>query len=220
LSVTTAPHGPLPRRVFTPAVPTISTGITPSFTSFKDQLITLLQIPVELTLREAGDLRILYKKYLAYLNAVSTMEEMVAAKTWPGKKPSLTDIVECFVSKTSWHDYYKATFPKLSSYPTMVKWLNGDDDAPPALEAWGVEKSVYVFRDLIEFVNNEGQLKESGVKKVKTKRKAEVVNVDDDVEVTKKVGKKVAKKVAGKKREVEKEEEESPRRNKRRRISQ
>jgi hypothetical protein len=30
---------------------------------------------------------------------------MVAAGTWPSKKPSSTDIVKCFVSKTMWFTY-------------------------------------------------------------------------------------------------------------------
>src|SRR3981189_2842787 len=90
----------------------------------------------------------------------------------------------------------------------------------------GIEKSVYVFKDLVEFLNNGGQLSEDRAK-VKTKRKVEV---DDQevVKVTKKVaGKKVAKKVAKKVEkmeeeedvEVEDEDEESPRRNKKRRVS-
>jgi hypothetical protein len=124
------------------------------------------------------------------------MEKLVADKSWPGKKPSITDIVECFVSKTSWHDYYKPTFPKVSSYPIMVKWLEGGDDAPSAFDAWGFEKSVYVFRDLIEFVNNGGDSE-----KLKVKRK-----------VTGKGG--VKKSV--KKGEVE--VDESPKRNKKHRV--
>ena len=185
--------------------------------SFKDQLITLLQIPIKLTNRAPADLRTSYKKYLAYLQAYSTMEKIVAAKTWPGKKPSATDIVECFISKTFWHDYYKSLFPKISSYPTMVKWLEGDDDAPSALEAWGVEKPVYVFKDLVEFVNNGGKLEvDSG--KGKGKRKMEKEDDDEVVEVPKKVVGKVAKKVGKKRKVVEKEEEGSPKRNKKRRV--
>jgi hypothetical protein len=189
-----------------------STSISTSFTSFRDQLITLLQIPVELTNRASADLRTSYKKYLAYLDAISTMEKMVAAKTWPGKKPSVTDIIECFVSKTSWHDYYKPSFPKVSSYPVMVKWLEGDDGTS-ALEAWGVEKSVYVFRDLIEFVNNGGQLEDSGKK---SKKKAAVVD-DEGAEGSKKVaGKKVVRKVEKKAEKKKEVGDESPKRKKRR----
>ena len=98
----------------------------------------------------------------------------------------------------------------------------------------GIEKSVYVFKDLVEFLNNGGQLSEDRAK-VKTKRKVEVddqevVKVTKKVagkKVAKKVVKKVAKKVAKKVEkmeeeedvEVEDEDEESPRRNKKRRVS-
>lgn len=221
----------LTSSIATPSVPTV---LGPSFTSFREQLITLLHIPLELTSRAPADLRKSYKKYLAYLQAFSMMEKKVAAETWPGKKPSATDIVECFISKTFWHDYYMPTFSKMSSYPTMVRWLEGGDDAPSALEAWGIEKSVYVFKDLVEFLNNGGQLSEDRGK-VKTKRKVEVddqevVKVTKKVagkKVAKKVVKKVAKKVAKKVEkmeeeedvEVEDEDEESPRRNKKRRVS-
>ena len=208
---TFTPQFSLPQRLSisssTAPITPISTSNLSTFTSFKDQLITLLQIPVELTGRAPADLRTSYKKYLAYLDAMSTMEKMVAAKTWPGKKPSVTDIIECFVSKTSWHDYYKLSFPKVSSYPVMVKWLEGGDDAPSALEAWGVEKSVYVFRDLIEFVNNEGQLSEKMMK-----RKADVEDDDEVGEVSKMAGKKRVKKV------VKKVDDKSPKRTKKRRV--
>jgi hypothetical protein len=161
--------------------------------------------------KKSTDLRTAYKKYLGYLDANLMMEKMVAAKTWPGKKPSDTDIIECFICKTSWHDYYKLSFPKVSSYPIMVKWLEGGDDVPSALEAWGVEKSVYVFRDLIEFVNNGGLLSEK-----KMKRKADIVDDDDEAgEVSKKVaGKKRVKKVV---KQVE--NDESPKRTRKRRVS-
>ena len=200
----------------------ISSSTTPifTFTSFRDQLITLLQIPVELT-KKSIDLRTAYKKYLGYLDANLIMEKMVAAKTWPGKKPSDTDIVECFICKTSWHDYYKMSFPKVSSYPIMVKLLEGGDDAPSAVEAWGVEKSAYVFRDLIEFVNNGGWLSEKMMK-----RKADAVDDDDEVdddevgEVSKKVaGKKRVKKAVKKVERKQKVDDESPKRTKKYHVS-
>jgi hypothetical protein len=182
----------------------------PAFTSFKDQLITLLHIPVALTNRQPSDLRASYQKYLAYLDACSTMERMVLAKTWPGKKPSITDIIECFISKTFWHDYYKPSFTKLSSFPVMVKWLEGGDDGPTALVAWGTEKPVYVFRDLIEFVGNGGQLKGDNEK---GKGEGKGLGKKAAGSTGKKVVKKAKRKVA-----VEKEEA-SPKANKKCRVS-
>ena len=196
-----------------------STFTGPSFTSFRDQLINLLHIPIYLTNRAPADLRVSYQKYLAFLTASITLDKMCAAKTWPGKKPSVTDLIECFISKTFWHDYYKPSFMKLSSYPTMVAWLEGGDDAPSNLEAWGVEKSSYVFKDLIEFIGSKGVLKVDTVKNVGSKRKA------GDEALDEKKGKVAAgKKSSGKKvKKVEKKVEkkavvESPPKPKKRRT--
>src|ERR1700690_1396372 len=77
-----------------------STFTGPSFTSFRDQLINLLHLPIYLTNHGPGDLRVSYQKYLAFLTASITLDKMCAAKRWPGKKPSVTDLIECFISKT------------------------------------------------------------------------------------------------------------------------
>ena len=191
----------------------------PSFSSFRDQLINLLHIPIYLTNRAPADLRTSYQKYLAFLIASTTLDKMCAAKTWPGKKPSVTDLIECFIPKMFWHDYYKPSFTKLSSYPTMVSWLEGGDDVPSNVEAWGVEKSAYVFKDLIEFIGSGGVLKVDTVKNVGSKRKA-----GDEASEEKK-GKVAGKKSSGKKvKKVEKKVEkkavvESPPKPKKRRIS-
>jgi hypothetical protein len=110
----------------------------------------------------------------------------------------MTDLIECFVSKTFWHDYYKPSFTKLSSYPTMVSWLEDGDDVPSNLEVWGVEKSTYVFRDLIEYIRSGGVLKVDTVKNVGGKRKAEDGDSKEKKEKVagkKALGKKVVKKV-------------------------
>jgi hypothetical protein len=54
----------------------------------------------------------------------------------------------------------------------MVKWLENKDDVPSALEAWGLVKSIYTFKDLMNFLSNNGVLEEEkdlGKRKVKEK---------------------------------------------------
>jgi hypothetical protein len=173
-----------PKSISTPST-VVASSVAPSITSansvmsssnpFKDQLITLLQIPVHLTDRTEGDLRSAYQKYLGYLQAVATLESLIANGAWPGqmKKPSGTDIVECFISKSMYFTYYRPAFTKLSRYPEMVKWLENKDDVPSALEAWGLEKPTYSFKDLMNFVGNDGvleeEVKDTGKRKVKEK---------------------------------------------------
>ena len=171
------------------AMSTLSTATAAtSNSSFRDELISALQIPVRLTERsDRSDLHLAYEKYLGYLQAVVTLDQMVAAGTWPSKKPSSTDIVECFVSKTMWFTYYRPAFSKVARYPVMVKWLENEIDPPSGLEAWGLEKSTYTFKDLMEFVSNDGVLEEA---KDMGKRKAKSDGKGREKLATKKITKK------------------------------
>jgi hypothetical protein len=72
----------------------------------------------------------------------------VADKSWIGKKPSKTDIVEMVVSKSFFHSHYKPLFSKVSKYPEMLAWLEGKGDKLSDIEVWGVKKSLYTFKDL------------------------------------------------------------------------
>ena len=88
--------------------------------------------------------------------------------SWPGKKPSATDLIEAFVSKLMWFSHYKPAFSKVTGYSEMVKWLEDSDDKGTNLEVWGVEKGSYSLMDLCKFVDNNGTLVE---KKGKGKKK-------------------------------------------------
>lgn len=73
-----------------------------------------------------------------------------------------------------WFSYYRPAFSKVANYPVMVKWLENEIDPPSALEAWGLEKPTYTFKDLMEFVSNNGVLedvKEKGKQKAKSEGK-------------------------------------------------
>lgn len=144
--------------------------------SAKEQLLVLLGIPSHLSGPADKNLPLAYTKYKAYLQATATLDKMIAAGTWSGKKPNNTEIIELFVSKSMWHSHYKPGFTGISQYPTMVQWLENDKNSPSDLETWGVEKSVYLFQDLLKYAANGGSLVEKeGKGKGKEKEKAKKV---------------------------------------------
>ena len=51
---------------------------------------------------------------------------------------------------------YAKAFPKLAAYPDMVSWLENSNDRLSDIELWGVEKPVYGFADLLEWLENNG----------------------------------------------------------------
>ena len=128
--------------------------------------MTLLGISPHLATCNDRNIHLSYEKYKAYLQASQTLSKMEGS--WPGKKPSTTDLIEVFVSKSMWFSHYKPAFFKVANYSEMVKWLEDSDDKGTDLEVWGVEKGSYSLVDLRKFVDN-GTLAE---KKGKGKKKA------------------------------------------------
>jgi hypothetical protein len=55
--------------------------------SFKSQIIHLLNIPVHLAGSGDVSLRVAYQKYMAYLVACNTLDNMVANGTWAIRRP-------------------------------------------------------------------------------------------------------------------------------------
>jgi hypothetical protein len=92
----------------------------PSHSQFKEELITLLHIPTHLTGTGEVSLQIAYQKYKAFLTAIQTYNEMTTAGTWTVKRPTRTDIIALFVSKSFFHSHYKRYFPKVAEYKEMV----------------------------------------------------------------------------------------------------
>jgi hypothetical protein len=60
----------------------------------------------------------------------------------------MTDIIECFVSKTVWHSKYTAFFPRIKLYPELLGWLESRPNARDGMGIFGFEKTAYSFSDL------------------------------------------------------------------------
>ncbi|KAG6913589.1 hypothetical protein DXG01_005767, partial [Tephrocybe rancida] len=93
----------------------------------KRDLLSRLEISEHLANRTVTSLPFAYEKYLAHLNAAKKLEASISAGTWVGKKPTGTDMIELFTSRSMWFDSYRPNFSKVHEYPFMVAWL---EDGP------------------------------------------------------------------------------------------
>jgi len=130
---------------------------TSAISSFKSQLIGLLNIPVHLAGSGDVPLPVAYQKYKAYLVACSTLDDMVANGTWTIGRPTRTDLIELFVSKSYFHSHYRRYFSKVAGYSEMVAWLEGQPGSVD-VDVWGVKKVNYTFVDLKTWLENGGVL--------------------------------------------------------------
>ena len=112
-------------------------------------------------------LQLAYRKYKAYLEAQRKLESKVNKGTWVGKKPTNTDLVELFVGKSMFYQYYKKGFGNINDFPIMMEWLEGGEGAPSDLDVWGVERTTYTFADLFKYFEDEEDAKGKKGKKKK-----------------------------------------------------
>jgi hypothetical protein len=143
------------------------------------EIATILGIPAHLV-REVGrdsgerdgELHISYLKYQTALQAVATMAKMVKDGEWQGKKLAELDVVDLVISRSMWYSHYKILFPKTSrNHPDMLNWLKETADAPSDLEIWGMEKGIYRFSDLTQWLQGK---EEEGIGKGKGKISAKM----------------------------------------------
>jgi len=162
------PMGSTATSLSTP--PSISTT---TLTVVKIDLMTHLNIPLKLADRMDGSLHFAYQGYKAFLEANTTLALLCASGEWVGKKPSVTDMIEIFQSKSMWHSHHAKAFSKVADYPEMVSWLDKEKDAPSNIAVWGFEKSVCHFKDLFAFLalkeKEGGKLGSKGKGKMKAK---------------------------------------------------
>ena len=82
------------------------------------------------------------------------------------------DLILLFIGKSTWYDSWSKSFPTVSKYPEMVKWLKSEEDRKSDLEVWGSVQNMYHFSDLITWLENAGTLVvEKKAKKGKEKGK-------------------------------------------------
>lgn len=172
-----------------------STSCDPSSITTSEDLIDVLEIDATLCARGSQlGLQYHWKKYLAVQAALAKMNTMVSDGTWKGKPATKRDIIEVFISSSYFFSHHEKLFQPLikdtRKYPILRKWLEGGEDAPSDLEAWGLEKRLYKFQDMIIFNSNKGTLNPD-------------LQMDKD-----KGGGKGKGKSKGKGKEKEKEEEE------------
>jgi len=104
----------------------VATSTSEAVDSFKSQLISLLGIPAHLVAgsRDAS-LPVAYLKFKAFLLACHTLEGMVGKGTRTIRKPTRTDLIELFVSKSFIILIIDQTLQKL---PIILRWCNGWKD--------------------------------------------------------------------------------------------
>ena len=154
------------------------------------QLRDILGIDPELCDRDKKGLKWCYEKYKAYNAAVQAKDVLSKKGEWPlaTKKPNHTELVEVFMSKSFWHSYVKL-FANVAPYPQMVAWL--EDDGLSDFEVWHLQKSEYGFKELKQWLKNEGTLDKLAKgrldkserekrKKGKGKGKGKETQVDED----------------------------------------
>ena len=147
----------------------VSKGIGKSGDLSKKELIALLNIPEHLAqnIKNAG-LKVNYAKYKACLQAQDTLSQKIKQGTWPAgvKKPTNSNIIEVFVSRTYWHTYMTPAFHDISHHPLLKDWLENSDGGPTDAAVWGKVQNNYSFADLQkEKEHRQQQAKGKGKKK-------------------------------------------------------
>ncbi|KAF8995320.1 hypothetical protein BDQ17DRAFT_1430473 [Cyathus striatus] len=84
------------------------------------------------------DIQLSYQKYLAIHDIFAKFPGMIANNIWKERRPSNDDIIEVFMSKSTYYYYYSNPFSMVFEIPALEKWLKGDSDAPCAVEVWGL----------------------------------------------------------------------------------
>ena len=119
-----------------------------------------------------------YLRYKATVTAINAYKELWGNGSWKKQgfsKLNEVDIIEYFVGKTLWYNQWVKIFPDVSSFPTMVDWLENTKDKESDFDVWGVIKNTgYTKEDLKSWIANGGSLiKKKGKGKEKEKKTAE-----------------------------------------------
>jgi hypothetical protein len=173
----------------------------------KSQLIDLLGIPGHLAGPGDVALPVAYQKYKAFLVACQTLDNKVTNKSWPIKRPTQSELIDLFVSKSFYHSHYRPLFPKVVDYPEMKAWLEGESESAD-VDVWGVKKVNYSFSDLKAWLENGGTLalddEDEEFEKYKMVKRGKGKGRGKDLEKRKGKGKEKEKEKGHKKKESSK----------------
>jgi hypothetical protein len=174
--------------------------------AYKLEIASILKVSPHL-MNEEGKvpLTLAYERYKACNKSMQDFNKMKSTGTWPTTcpQPTATDIIEIFISKSMWHQYYVACFSNISKYPDIVEWLEEEgEDRPSSVDVWGFQKTSYTFADLKKWLNEQKYPPAADVEEQMDKKEKG------------KGGKKDKKKKAKKQSELEESESESTTREK------
>ena len=181
------------------ALSSVSGHSTPSTMLTSEQSLIAAQLNIPFNMLRTGaplSLQANYIRYLAYLDACQTFADIIKAGSWPPeiKKPTTMDIILLFIGKTMWYDSWSKTFPNISKYPEMTKWLKSEEGCLSDLEVWGQSQTIYYFADLISWLENGGTLvvekKSKGKEKLKGKGKEKEIKKSSHKSASSKSGRK------------------------------
>jgi hypothetical protein len=144
---------------------------------------------------------------VSYHAACKVIDTLTAEGKWPVslKKPSPTELVDVYVSRSYWYSHISKMFSDISRYPQMVAWLErGDSNDPSDYDVWHQFKTVYTFKELKDWIQNGGTLDLNAKKKLekgkerKQKQKQKIgkskPNIEEDIQTKEVVDKKGKKK--------------------------
>lgn len=141
-----------------------------------------LEVDPALTYRSDSSLRMWYKRYNGWNDAVAKLDGLKAAGQWTLPDVSQTELINLFAGRAYWHSHIKKGFRDIHNYKLMVEWLESDmnDDGPSDLHVWHLEKTHYTFKDLGLWKKDgtldkdyQIQQKEKGKAKVRTSQRKE-----------------------------------------------
>src|SRR6266498_5044976 len=101
---------------------------------------------IDSTLTHRTDsLRVWYKKYNTYTEAVAKLTQIKTAGVWKLADISRIELINIFGGRSFWHSHIRSGFGDIQNHKIMVEWLerDEDDEDPSDLDVWHLQKPHY-----------------------------------------------------------------------------
>lgn len=138
----------------------------------RDNLLQFLQIDRHLAELGSG-LRENFAKYKEISRVTRTVETLRANRNWrqhlekagiPFWTPTIVSFISIFIGKSQYYNKWRPLYVRaVKSHPTLVAWLNEDDDCLPDEELWGEVKETYVLADMQAWLDKRKHLEKKKV---------------------------------------------------------